>query len=395
MERARAVVKDSPVIDGHNDLPWRIREKFAGRVDGVDLADEAASKAAGFDTDFPRLKRGGVGGQFWSLWIPGELKGAQATVAVEMQIDLVHRMIARYPDQMALALTADDVVKAEKAGKLASLLGVEGGEAINDNLEVLRQLYDQGARYMTLTHFGDTDWADSSNGEPIHNGLTPFGKAVVKEMNRLGMLVDLSHVAPKTMSDALDVSEAPVIFSHSSTRALADHPRNVPDDILKRVGANGGIVMVNMVPFYVSEKVRHWWAEEQAATAREKALHVGDPAGIKAGIEAWRKANPRPPVSMSDVADHVQHVRDVAGVDHVGIGADYGDADTYIDGVSGVDCYIDLVAELARRGWSDADLKKLTGQNLLRVMHEVEKKAAVLKVTRPTSMDSIAVLDKK
>ncbi len=394
IDRARAVLKDAPVIDGHNDLPWTIRVKNAGKTDQVDMRDEKAATAAGYDTDFPRAKRGGLGGQFWSLWVPGELKGAEATVAVEKQMDLVRRMAARYPDQMALALTADDVVRVQKSGRMAALMGVEGGEGIDNSLEVLRALYTLGARYMTLTHFGDTDWADSSNGDPVHNGLTPFGRAVVGEMNRLGMLVDLSHVAPKTMSDALDVSVAPVIFSHSSARAIADHPRNVPDALLKRVAANGGIVMVNFVPFYVSEKVRLWWAEEQAANAREKALHTGDPAGAKAGMEAWRKANPRPPVNFKDVADNIDHVRDVAGIDHVGIGADYGDTDgDVIDGEDGVNSYINLIAELARRGWSEADLKKLTNQNILRVMRAVEQTAARLQATKPAAEDLLSDLD--
>jgi len=395
LERARAVLKDSPVIDGHNDLPWRIRVKLGGRSDGLDLKDEAAVKAAGYDTDIPRLRRGGVGGQFWSLWVPGELKGADATVAVEKQMDLTRRLVARYPADLQMAFSADDIVKAEKAGKVASLMGVEGGEGIDNSLEVLRQLYLLGARYMTLTHFGDTDWADSSNGEPVHNGLTPFGKSVVKEMNRLGMLVDLSHVAPKTMSDALDVSEAPVIFSHSSARALVDHPRNVPDAILKRVATNGGIVMVNMVPNYINDAVRHWEADTSAEETRQKALHVGDPAGAKAAIDAWKAAHPRPAITIKDWADHAQHVRDVAGIDHVGVGADFGDADDFPDGVTGVDAYLPLVAELASRGWSDADLKKFTGQNLIRVLREVEAAAAKIQTTRRASEDMIAVLDKK
>ncbi len=395
MERARAVLKVSPVIDGHNDLPWALRTQFGGRSNGVDLRDEAAARAAGLDTDFARLKRGGVGGQFWSLWVPGDLKGPAATVAVEKQMDLVRRLAARYPEQMGLAFTADEVAKVEASGRVASLMGIEGGEGIDDSLEVLRTLYRLGARYMTLTHFGDTDWADSSNGDPVHNGLTPFGKAVVKEMNRLGMLVDLSHVSAKTMSDALDVAEAPVIFSHSSARALADHPRNVPDAILKRVAQNGGVVMVNFVPFYVSEAVRRWSADETAEEARQKALHPGDPAAVKPAMDAWRTAHPRPPVSLKDVADHVDHVRAVAGIDHVGIGADFGDTDgLVIDGVSGVDSYVDLVAELAGRGWSDADLKKLTGQNILRVMRAVEQVAAS-QANRFPAEDRITDLDRK
>ena len=395
MERARAVLKVSPVIDGHNDLPWALRTQFGGRSNGVDLRDEAAARAAGLDTDFARLKRGGVGGQFWSLWVPGDLKGPAATVAVEKQMDLVRRLAARYPEQMGLAFTADEVAKVEASGRVASLMGIEGGEGIDDSLEVLRTLYRLGARYMTLTHFGDTDWADSSNGDPVHNGLTPFGKAVVKEMNRLGMLVDLSHVSAKTMSDALDVAEAPVIFSHSSARALADHPRNVPDAILKRVAQNGGVVMVNFVPFYVSEAVRRWSADETAEEARQKALHPGDPAAVKPAMDAWRTAHPRPPVSLKDVADHVDHVRAVAGIDHVGIGADFGDTDgLVIDGVSGGDSSVDLVAALAGRGWSDADLKKLTGQNILRVMRAVEQVAAS-QANRFPAEDRITDLDRK
>jgi membrane dipeptidase len=389
------VLKASPVIDGHNDLPWALRTQFAGKSNGVDLRSEAAAKAAGLDTDFPRLRRGGVGGQFWSLWVPGELKGPAATVAVEKQMDLVRRLAARYPDDMALTFTADEVIKAETSGRVATLMGIEGGEGIDNSLEVLRQLYRLGARYMTLTHFGNTDWADSSNGDPVHKGLTPFGKAVVKEMNRLGMLVDLSHVSAKTMSDALDVAVAPVIFSHSSARALTDHPRNVPDDILKRVAQNGGIVMVNFVPFYVNEAVRRWSADETAEEARQKSLHPGDPAAAKAALEAWRAAHPRSPVGMKDVADHVEHVRAVAGIEHVGIGADFGDTDgLVIDGVSGVDSYVDLIAELAGRGWTDAELKTLTGQNLLRVMRAVEQ-VAQSQASRLPAEDLISGLDKQ
>jgi membrane dipeptidase len=396
VERARAVLKAQPIIDGHNDLPWALRTRFAGKTVGVDLRDEAAARAAGLDTDFARLRRGGVGGQFWSLWVPGELKGPAATVAVVKQMDLVRRLAARYPDETALAFSADEVVKAQASGRVASLMGIEGGEGIDDSLEVLRSLYRLGARYMTLTHFGNTDWADSSNGDPVHGGLTPFGKAVVREMNRLGMLVDLSHVSAKTMSDALDVAEAPVIFSHSSTRALADHPRNVPDAILKRVAGNGGVVMVNFVPFYVNETVRHWFADVQAEEARQRALHPGDPAAVKSAVEAWRAAHPRPPVSLKDVADHIEHVRAVAGVDHVGIGADFGDTDGLaVDGVSGVDADADLIAELARRGWSDADLKKLTGQNILRVLRAVEQAATRIQASRAAAEDLISELDKK
>ena len=395
LERAHAVLKAVPVIDGHNDLPWSLRVKFAGKTNAIDLRSEAAARAAGLDTDLARLKRGGVGGQFWSLWVPGELKGPAATVAVEKQMDLVRRLAARYPDDLALAFSADEVVRAEASGRIASLMGVEGGEGIDDSLEVLRQLYRLGARYMTLTHFGDTDWADSSNGEPTHNGLTPFGKAVVKEMNRLGMMVDLSHVSAKTMSDALDVAEAPVIFSHSSARALADHPRNVPDAILKRVAQNGGVVMVNFVPFYVSEAVRHWSADLQAEETRQKTLHTGDPAAAKAAVDAWRAAHPRPAVGIKDVADHVEHVRAVAGIDHVGVGADFGDTDgLVIDGVTGVDSYVDLIAELAGRGWTDAELKKLTGQNILRVMRAVEQ-VALRQAIRTPPEDQISDLDGK
>ena len=393
MDRAQAVLKASPVIDGHNDLPWRLRLKLNGASTGLDLRDEAAAKAAGIDTDIPRLRRGGVGAQFWSLWVPGDLKGADATLAVEKQMDLTERLVARYPGNLAMAYTADDIVRVEKSGRVASLMGIEGGAAIDNSLEVLRQLYRLGGRYMTLTHFGDTDWADSSNGLGPHHGLTPFGKAVVGEMNRLGMLVDLSNVSAKTMSDALDVSQAPVIFSHSSARAIADHPRNVPDDILRRVAANGGVVMVNMVPFYISEPARRWDAEKSAAQALEDALHVGDAAAAKAGLAAWTAAHPRPPVGLKDWADQADHVRDVAGADHVGIGADFGDADDFPDGVTGVDAYAPLVAELAGRGWSDGDLAKLTGGNLLRVLRQVEQVAARLQTERPAAEATIQALD--
>lgn len=386
--RARAVVTASPIIDGHNDLPWRMRLRLDGRADGLDFNDEAKVKAAGFDTDFPRLKRGGLGGQFWSLWVPNELKGPAATVAVIKQMDLTRRWVAANPDHLQLAFTAAEVRRAEHDGKVASLMGIEGGAAIDNSLDVLRQLYLLGARYMTLTHFDDTDWADSSNGLGLHKGLTPFGKAVVREMNRLGMLVDLSHVSEKTMSDALDVAQAPVIFSHSSARAFSNHPRNVPDAILLRVAANGGVVMVNMVPNYISEAVRLWSAESAADVARQANLHVGDPAAAVAGHAAWAAAHPRPAVTIKDWADQADHVRQIAGPDHVGIGADFGDADEFPDGVTGVDASFDLVVELARRGWSDEDLKKLTGQNLLRVMAEVEAKAASLQKLHGPGMET-------
>ncbi len=401
--RVDAVLTKTPVVDGHNDLPWEIRERFGGDLSKVDLGSDTAklappAGAPALMTDIPRLRAGHVGAQFWSVWIPVTTTGPAAVQTTVEQIDLVKAIAARWPRDFAMAYSVADIRKAEREGKVASLIGVEGGHQINDSLAVLREYYDLGARYMTLTHATNTAWADSATDAPAHNGLTPFGKAVVREMNRIGMLVDLSHVSEATMRAALEVARAPVIYSHSSARAIVDHPRDVPDDVLRLVAANGGVVMVNFAPGYVSEARRRWDAEFAAEKARLNSppfggLYIGDPERAKAELEKWKAEHPAPVVGVKDVADHVQHIRDVAGVDHVGIGSDFDGIPEAPSGLDGVDKYPALFAELARREWSDADLSKLAGTNLLRVMEGAEAVAARLRATELPAQVTIEALD--
>ncbi len=341
-------------------------------------------------TDIPRLRAGMVGGQFWSVYVPADYKGFEAVQATVEQIDLVKRMAARYPADFEMAYTAADVRRIHKAGKIASLIGIEGGHQIDNSLAVLRQMYELGARYMTLTHVLTTGWADSATDAPQHHGLTPFGQEVVREMNRLGMLVDLSHVSPDTMRAALQVTQAPVIFSHSSARALVDHPRDVPDDILKLVAANGGVVMVNFAPEYVSEARNQWEADRAAEQARYSSppyggLYIGQPDRAKAALEKWDSAHPRPVTTLAQVADHIDHVRQVAGVDCVGLGSDFDGIPDTPKGLEGVDHYPALLEELMRRGWSDADVAKVAGENALRVLAGAERVAAKLRSERGPS----------
>jgi membrane dipeptidase len=327
-------------------------------------------------TDMARLHQGRVGGQFWSVYIPSEVTGDTAIRDTIEQIDIVKRLVKAYPNDLALAGTADDVVRIHKTGKVASLIGIEGGHQIGGSLAALRQFYELGARYMTLTHFKNNEWADSATDDPKYHGLTDFGRTVVHEMNRLGMLVDLSHVSDDVMRQALQVSKAPVIFSHSSARALDDHNRNVPDDILKLTAANGGVVMVNFYPGYVSDAVRKWNGEEAAEEARAKSVFNGRPEQREAAINAWKQANPASVVTVSQVADHVDHVAQVAGYDHVGIGGDLEGIESAPEGLGTVSGYPLLFAELIRRGWSDQNLAKLAGGNVLRVMRQAEAVAA-------------------
>jgi membrane dipeptidase len=402
-QRVERVLAQTPLVDGHNDLPWEIRTRFGGDLSKIDLrAGTAALPAppgeAPLMTDIARLRQGHVGAQFWSVWIPVDVKGAQAVQMTLEQIDLVKSMCGRYPDDLAMAYTAADVVRLHKAHRIACLIGVEGGHQINDSLAMLRAYYDAGARYMTLTHSSNTDWADSATDNPAHHGLTRFGEEVVREMNRLGMLVDLAHVAADTMRAALAVSAAPVIFSHSSARALVDHPRDVPDDVLQLVARNGGVVMVNFATMYVSDPLRRWAADRAAEQTRDNAppfggLYIGQPDRAAAALAAWEQAHPKPPVTLSDVADHVEHIRDVAGVDHVGIGSDFDGIPEAPAGLDGVDKFPALLVELARRGWSDADLAKVAGANLLRVMQQAEAVSARLRTTRAPSNATISALD--
>jgi membrane dipeptidase len=389
LEHARKLLQSTPLIDGHNDLPWEIREsKTAPR----DVAAYDIRRTAPKQTDLPRMKEGRVAAQFWSIYIPGEIKDSgYARVQLE-QFDIARRMIARYPDRLALALSADDIERDFKRGKIASLLGMEGGHAIENSLGALRSYYALGARYMTLTHNVTLDWADAALDTARHDGLTEFGREVVREMNRLGMLVDLSHVSPGVMSDALDVAEAPVIFSHSSARALTNHPRNVPDSILTRLKKNGGVVMVTFVPAFVSPEAAAWDFDAQRESNRLKAT-VSDTAERQRLQDEWKAAHPQPRATLSQVADHIEHVRDVAGVDHVGIGSDFDGIETVPEGLEDSSKFPQLFAELIRRGWSDADLKKLAGENLLRALHAAEATAARLQKIRQPSTKTIEQLD--
>jgi membrane dipeptidase len=381
--RVMQILKRTPLVDGHNDLPWALRQGFGNDPYGVDL-NANLSTSTRLHTDIPRLRAGGVGGQFWSVYVPASMAPVDAAKATFEQIDTVKRIVAAHPETFELATTADDLVRIHRAGKIASLIGMEGGYSIDDSLGLLREFYDSGARYMTLTHSKSTTWADSGTDAPKWNGLNAFGEEVVKEMNRLGMMVDLSHVSEDTMVDAIRVSEAPVIFSHSSARAVTAHPRNVPDAVLRQMGANGGIVMVTFVPGFISEPVRAWGAARAAETTRLTALNPGDPTAVKAGVDAWVAANPAPKATIEDVIAHIQHVRDVAGIDHVGLGGDYDGVDSLPVGLEGVDGYPRLLAELMNRGWSEADIRKISGENLLRVMRAVERVAASKSAERPS-----------
>jgi membrane dipeptidase len=387
LEHARKLLASTPLIDGHNDLPWEIR---TNRDHPHDVAAYDLRRTTPGHTDLARLVAGQVGGQFWSVYIPGEIKDSgYARVQLE-QIDIARRMIASYPEKLAPAYSADDIAREFKDGKIASLMGVEGGHAIENSLGALRAYYALGVRSMTLTHTVTLDWADAALDSAKHGGLTPFGKEVVREMNRLGMLVDLAHVSPGTMSDALDATRAPVIFSHSGARAIVDHPRNVPDSILARLKQNGGVVMVPVVPEFVSTAVKAWQDEADAALSGMRS--APDSVRRQARRE-WMAAHPRPHATVKDVADVIEHIRDVAGVDHVGIGADYDGITTTPDGLPDVSSYPVIFAELIRRGWSDADLSKLAGQNVLRAFHQAEAVAKKLQQTEKPSTATIQELD--
>ncbi|MBA2628201.1 MAG: membrane dipeptidase [Gemmatimonadales bacterium] len=389
LAHARQLLRSTPLIDGHNDLPWEIRNsKTAPRdVDAYDLR-----KPSPKHTDLARLAAGHVGAQFWSIYVPGEVKDSgYARIQLE-EFDIARRMIAQYPGRFALARTAADIERNFRQHRIASLLGMEGGHAIENSLGALRAYYDLGARYMTLTHNVTLDWADAAQDSARHGGLTEFGREVVREMNRLGMMADLSHVSPGTMSDALDVTQAPVIFSHSSARALTDVPRNVPDSILARLPKNGGVVMVTFVPGFVSNEIVAW-ERDARAQMRELRTSTADTASARKLVQEYRAAHPRPQATIKDVADHIDHVRKVAGVDHVGIGSDYDGVDETPVGLEDASKFPYLFAELIRRGWSDVDLKKLAGQNLLRAMRGAEATAKRLQQTTRPSTRTIEQMD--
>ena len=387
-QRARKLLSRVPLIDGHNDLPYALRDAGAMDLASVDLAEPVSFT----QTDLPRLAAGGLGAQFWSVYVPASLAGEAAVVTTLEQIDLVHRMVWRYPDRLELALTAADVDRIFVAGRVASLIGAEGGHSIASSMGVLRMLYALGVRYLTLTHNSNVPWADSATDEPRAGGLTGFGRAVVGEMQRLGMLVDLSHVSPGTMRDALDVAEAPVMFSHSSARALCDHPRNVPDDVLARLPGNGGLCMVTFVPDFVSPECAAW-AAALTADMRERGLDPWDFDVREQAAQERAAADPRPTATLAQVADHVEHVREVAGIGHVGLGGDMDGTSQLPAGLTDVSCYPALFAELLRRGWTEDDCARLAGGNLLRVLRGAEDAARVLAAQRPPCTARIEDLD--
>lgn len=387
-DRIAALLRTHPVIDGHNDLLWEARERVGYDFDRLDVGTGGTPT----HTDLPRLRRGGVGGQFWSVFVPASLAGDAAVSATLEQVDAGHQLVARYGAELAFARTADDVARAWESGRIASLLGAEGGHSINSSLATLRMLYVLGVRYLTLTHNSNVDWADSGTDEPVHGGLTRFGVEVVREMNRIGMLVDLSHVSADTMRDALRVAQAPAIFSHSSARAVCDSPRNAPDDVLESLRDNGGVCMVTFVPKFVNPDAAAWHAQGVAEAAAQ-GITQADATGFAAFYAEYRRRSPEPPATLADVVRHCEHVREVAGIDHVGVGGDYDGVEVLPQGLEDVTGYPRLLGALADRGWSDEDLARLAGGNILRVLRGAEAAANALQQERGPSLATIGELD--
>jgi membrane dipeptidase len=385
-KRIDRILKRTPLIDGHNDLPWALREDHKQSVEGLESGTD--HREPPLMTDMERMRTGRVGGQFWSVYITGTILGDEAIRTTLEQIDTAHRLIDAYPEHLEFAQSSDDMVRIHRKRRIGSMLGVEGGNQIGGSMAALRQFHARGVRYMTLTHNQTTAWADAGTDEPKHDGLSPFGVEVVKEMNRLGMLIDLSHVAPATMKDAIAASRAPVIFSHSDVYALNPHPRNVPDDVLALLPQNGGVMMVTFVPGFLSPEVWAWSRERSAEEARLKSFYSFSKAKVEEGLKSWEVAQPRPPVQVGAVADHIEHVVKVAGHDHVGIGGDLDGIPYGVEGLSGVEGYPLLFAELIRRGWSDRDLAKLAGGNVLRALRKAEDVASSMK-GEPPSMASL------
>ena len=384
-KRIDRILKRTPLIDGHNDVPEQVRENWRMSVEGLASGSDKRQPNP-MMTDMARLHEGRVGGQFWSVYIDASVHGDEAIRQTLEQIDIVTRLVKAYPNDLELASTAADFERIHRKGKIASVMGVEGGHQMGGSMAALRQYYRLGARYMTLTHFATNDWADSATDDPKYGGLSPFGVEVVKEMNRIGMLVDLAHVSPDTMKDAIEASKAPVIFSHSNARALEDHPRNVPDDVLAMLPANGGVVMVNFYTGYLSEPFRQWNATRSAEEARFKSLFTGQPDKRKAAMDAWDKTNPPPKAEIGIIADHIEHIVKVAGHDHVGLGGDLDGIsyDQSPPGMNSVSGYPLIFAELIRRGWNDRDLAKLAGGNILRVLRRAEEVSASMKDVPPS-----------
>lgn len=392
--RAQAIriLEEVPLIDGHNDVPIQYRSRAGYKLSEIDFMNTADLDRP-MHTDIPRLRDGRVGGQFWSVYVSANLPESEAVQQTMEQIDFVYRMVEAFPDHFELALTADDVERIFEDGKIASMIGMEGGHSLGNSLGTLRQFYNLGARYMTITHGRTLDWADSATDEPEHNGLTEFGKEVIREMNWLGMIVDLSHVSPKTMKDVLEVTEAPVIFSHSSARAINNHPRNVPDDVLQLTKENNGVVMVTYVPSFVSEELRQHFAERSAYRSELESLYPGQPDRIDELVDEWEEENEAPKATLEQVADHIDHIKNLVGVDYVGIGGDYDGIGSLPVGLEDVSTYPDLFAELLKRGYSEEDLKKIAGLNVLRVMREVEDVSEKLRSERGSSETLITDFD--
>jgi membrane dipeptidase len=390
LRRAKELLAAHPLVDGHNDLPIAMRHHAGYDFDRLDIAQPAPA----LQTDIPRLRAGGLGAQIWSVYVPCRLTGDNAVSATLEQIDAVHAMVRRYPDTFGLATTADEIERVFASGRIASLLGMEGGHSINCSLGTLRMMYALGVRSMALTHNDNVPWADSATDEPRHpgRGLSRFGEEVVREMNRLGMLVDLSHVSADTMRTALRVSEAPVIFSHSSARAVCDVPRNVPDDVLAALPDNGGVCMVTFVPEFVSPACARWRAEAAEAAAAHGVKHT-DLQAFGEFTKTWQRDHPKPAATIGDVVAHIEHLRDVAGIDHVGLGGDYDGTDTFPVGMEDVSGYPRLFAALLERGWSTKDLIRLAGANTIRVLRDAEAVARDLQARRPASLATYADLD--
>jgi membrane dipeptidase len=388
-ETAMAALREAPIWDGHDDVAEQLRDRTKDMLKGFDFHDTTKGVppnsygGVAMQTDLARMRQGHVGAQFWSAYVPANLPEPEAVRESLEQVDTIMRLVAQYPGVMAFATTADEVERAMKAGKIASLIGLEGGHSIGSSLGVLRQFYALGVRYMTLTHFRNTPWGDSATDDPVHGGLTDFGKDVVREMNRLGMLVDLAHVSEGTMMDALDVSQVPVIFSHSGARAIDGHSRNVPDEVLVRLKANGGIVMQVAYPEYVSEALRQWEAEDAAEKAKQASLFPGQPDKAKAAVAAWEETHPAPKSTIAEMADQIDHIREVAGIDHIGIGGDYDGMATGPVGMEDVSGYPKLFTELARRGYTKQDLEKISSGNIMRVKRAAEAYAAAHKDDPP------------
>lgn len=382
---AEAALKKAPVFDGHNDVPWELRGQVGNVINAFDFRDTTTPKPDGtvMHTDIQRLRKGHVGAQFWSVYVPSNSNEPQAIQQTIEQIDVARRLIARYPNDLSLAATSSELQSQMKAGKIAGMLGIEGGQSIGSSLAVLREMYGMGVRYMTLTHSKNVPWADSATDAPQHDGLTDFGRQVVQEMNRIGMIVDLSHVSEATMKDALEVAKAPVMFSHSGVRAVNDHPRNVPDSVLPAVKANGGVIMVVFYAAFVDPAQREYGLARTAQKARIDAQYVGNPAGAAAAIKAWEAANVAPKTPIAKLADHIDHIKQTIGVDHIGLGGDYDGMDATPVGMEDVSGYPALFTELARRGYSQAELEKIASGNMIRVLKAAEALAASQKGQPP------------